>query len=296
MMKAFVLAETADAAKELCAGARAKAQEVVLVAVATDSVLGVADRVVHIDVPTGAFADDAYATVNRLFDEETPELVLAQPTRRMKYLAGRLAAHAGTAVITDVIAFDDDGAETLYFGDIAHRMSKPTGSTAVYTVGSGVFDAEGALGTSVVEERAFVPPARAASCVEVKELPPASVDLPAADIIVAAGRGFGSEDELVLARDLAAKVGGEVGCTRPLAEGEAWMPREAYIGVSGVTASPNVYFGIGVSGQMQHMVGINRARTIVAVNKDKNAPLFAQADYGIVGDLKAVVPALIAAL
>ena len=96
-----------------------------------------------------------------------------------------------------------------------------------------------------------------------------------------------------MARDLCAKVGGELGCSRPLAENVDWMPRNLYIGVSGLQLAPKAYFALGISGQMQHMVGVTGADTIIAVNKDANAPIFKQADYGIVGDIKTVVPALI---
>ena len=85
-------------------------------------------------------------------------------------------------------------------------------------------------------------------------------------------------------------------CTRPLAEGLDWLPRERYIGISGATVKPALYLGVGVSGQVQHMVGMTGARLVVAINKDGQAPIFSQADYGIVGDLYAVVPALIKAL
>lgn len=113
---------------------------------------------------------------------------------------------------------------------------------------------------------------------------------------MACGRGFGSEEDLQLARDLAAKLGAELACSRPLAEGVDWFPREAYVGVSGAVVSPKVYVAVGISGQMQHMVGCNGADVIVAVNKDKNAPVFKACDYGFVGDLKTVLPALTAAL
>lgn len=113
----------------------------------------------------------------------------------------------------------------------------------------------------------------------------------------ARGRGFAEEDQLGLARDLAAKIGRRDGLAPArLAEGSGWMPTESYIGVSGQMLSPKVYVGIGTSGQMQHMVGVNRAGAIFAVNKDKNAPIFKQCDYGLVGDLNTVLPALSAAL
>ena len=231
----------------------------------------------HIAVPSGNAIDDAYASVNSVVDAAPPGIVLVEPTRSMKVLAGRLAAHLGTAAITDVIEFEGDLATTMYFGGVGQRKSKASG-TAIYTVGAGVFDEASASGTDAVEEAPFAAPARALRVTGTKDLPKSDVDLAAAGVVVAA------------------KLGGECGCSRPLAEGVDWMPREAYIGVSGMMLAPKVYLGIGISGQMQHMVGVNRAGTMFAVNKDKNAPIFKQCDYGLVGDLKDVLPRLAAAL
>jgi electron transfer flavoprotein alpha subunit len=96
-----------------------------------------------------------------------------------------------------------------------------------------------------------------------------------------------------MAADLGAALGAELGCSRPIAETEKWMERERYIGVSGVMLKPEIYLALGISGQIQHMVGALGSQTILAVNKDKNAPIFQYVDYGIVGDLNKVVPALI---
>lgn len=295
-MKALVIAETPNAARDLCAGARTMADEVVLVAPGVEAVTGIADKAVRIDVPAGCSLDDAYASVNAVADAEAPAVVLVEPTRRMKVLAGRLAAHLGTAVVTDVIGFEGDLAATMYFGGVGRRKSRPVGDVAVYTAGAGVFGDAAATGTDVVEEAPFFAPERALRVVDAKDLPASDVNLPAADVVVAAGRGFAEEADLELMRDLAAKIGGECGCSRPLAEGVDWMPKEAYIGVSGLMLSPKAYVGIGISGQMQHMVGANRANAVFAVNKDRNAPIFKQCDYGLVGDLKTVLPALVAAL
>lgn len=295
-MKACIIAETTGGARALCAGARTMADQVVLVAPGVEPTDGVADKVVHIDVPAGFSLDDAYASVIAVVDAEEPDFVLVEPTRRMKTIAGRLAAHRGTAVITDVVEFEGDTATTMYFGGVGQRRSKVLGDLAIYTVGAGVFDEAAAFGDNVVEEAPFEASAHALRVVDTKDVPKSDVDLAAADVVVAGGRGFVEEADLQLMRDVAAKLGGECGCSRPLAEGVDWMPREAYIGVSGMMLSPKVYLGIGISGQMQHMVGVNRAGTVFAVNKDKNAPIFKQCDYGMVGDLKVVLPALSAAL
>lgn len=295
-MKAFVIAETEQAARELCAGARTMADEVVLVCPGVPAVTGVADKCIHIDVPAGNIADDAYVTVNAAFDAEQPGVVLGEPTRRVKTLVARLASHAGTSAITDAMSVEGGVATTMFFGGVGQQKSKAKGAVSIFTVGAGVFDAAAATGTDAVEEAAFQAPANAVVRTGVKDLPVSDVNLVAADYIVACGRGFAEEGDLQMARDLAAKIGAEVGCSRPLAEGVDWFPREAYVGVSGVVTAPKVYIAAGISGQMQHMVGCNRAQTIVAINKDKNAPVFKQCDLGFVGDLKTAIPALVEAL
>ena len=105
-----------------------------------------------------------------------------------------------------------------------------------------------------------------------------------------------AESDLDLARELCDKLGAGLACSRPLTEGVNWLPTELYVGVSGLMLSPKAYVACGISGQMQHMVGCNRAGTMFAINKDKNAPVFKQCDYGIVGDIKDVLPKLAAAL
>lgn len=294
-MKAFVIAETENGARELCAGARTLADEVVLAMVGAP-VTGAADKCLTVSVPEGAVADDAYVTVNAAFDAEGAGVVLAEAAPRILSLVGRLAAHVGTAAITDAQSIVDGVATSMYFGGAGVREAKAAGDVAVYTVGAGTFDAAAATGTDAVEELAWQAPAKAMVKTGTEQLPPSGVNLQGADVVVGCGRGFSAEDDLQMARDLAAKVNGELACTRPLTEGVDWFPREAYLGVSGQIIAPRVYFALGLSGQMQHMVGVTKAGTIVAINKDKNAPVFKQCDLGLVGDLKTALPALTAAL
>ncbi|WP_270208010.1 electron transfer flavoprotein subunit alpha/FixB family protein [Eggerthella lenta] len=295
-MKALVIAERADAALELAAGARSMADEVVLVAIGgLEAPEACADKILRIALPEGAVYDDAADTVISAFDAEQPDIVLAEPTRHVKAIVGRLAFHAGSSAITDVIGFEDGAAASMYFGGVARKVQRAKG-TAVYTVGAGAFEGAEASGANAVEDVAWVAPAAPLKLVSSDPIEKSGVDLNKADVVVAAGRGFAEESELDLARALCDKLDAGLGCSRPLAEGVDWMPREAYIGVSGMMLAPKVYLGIGISGQMQHMVGVNRAGTMFAVNKDKNAPIFKQCDYGLVGDLKDVLPKLAAAL
>ena len=293
-MKALVIAERQDAARELAAGARTMADEVVLVSFG-EAPEGVADKVARISVPEGTVLDDAADTVIAVFDAEAPSVVLVEPTRHMKTVAGKLAAHAGASVITDVMSFED-GAKSLYFGGVAERVQKPATDVAFYTVSAGTFAGLEASGANAVEDVAWVAPANPVKLLASKPIEKSGVDLFKADAVVAAGRGFAEEADLDLARALAEKLGGGLACSRPLTEGVSWLPTELYVGVSGLTVTPKVYVAAGISGQMQHMVGANRSGCVVAVNKDKNAPVFKQCDFGIVGDVKEVLPALTAAL
>ncbi len=295
-MKAFVLAEHTDAARGLCAAARTVADDVTLVAIGDVAVPeSCADEVAKIALPEGNAVENAAETVCALADEEAPEVVFAEPTRRLKIVAGRLAAHLGASVITDVTALNDGVAESMYFGGLANRKMKAVGK-AVYTMTCANYAEAPASGANAVKEVAWVEPANAVKVVSREPIVKSGIDLTKADVVVSAGRGFAEEEQLDIARALCDKLGAGLGCTRPLTEGVDWLPRETYIGVSGLTISPKVYIAAGVSGQMQHMVGCNTAGTIFAINTDKNAPIFKQCDYGIVGDLKTVLPAITEAL
>jgi electron transfer flavoprotein alpha subunit len=119
-----------------------------------------------------------------------------------------------------------------------------------------------------------------------------SVDLADAKTIVCVGRGIEKPEDIALAKELADALGGEIGCSRPIAEELNWLPEERYLGISGKKVKPNLYVGVGVSGQIQHVTGIRDSKIILAINRDENAPIFEAADFGIVGDLYQVVPML----
>lgn len=127
--------------------------------------------------------------------------------------------------------------------------------------------------------------------VKAKEL--SGVNLEAAEIIVGVGRGFKAKEDLSMAFELAKLLGGQVGGTRPIAADLKWLPEDAWIGISGKRVAPKLYIAIGISGAPQHMSGVSGSKVIVAVNKDKSAPIFKQADYGVVADLYKFIPALI---
>jgi electron transfer flavoprotein alpha subunit len=198
--------------------------------------------------------------------------------------------------MSNVEALDPEGGtlrvESLMFGGGAVR-SQSAADVSIIIVGGGFFPAEErAVADSPVLIQEGKPVSSGARLVERRTRETESVDLTAAKQVVSIGRGIAKKEDIAIAADLAKAVGGELACTRPIAEGENWLPRERYIGVSGAVLKPDIYWAVGISGQIQHMVGVAGAKTIVAVNKDKNAPIFKQCDYGIVGDLYKVLPVL----
>ncbi|MEG2934072.1 MAG: electron transfer flavoprotein subunit alpha/FixB family protein [Gordonibacter sp.] len=295
-MKALVIADNVDTQRELCAGARTLADTVLLAVIGTDPVPDIADVAYALELPVGQAFENAYDTVEALFDELSPEIVFVQSSPRMKIVGGRLAAHADTSLITDVTAVYGDEAESMYFGGLAVKRQKASGPVRFYSSSGAAFCAEEATGTDRVETRAFATPSHPLTVRATKPVSSEGGELGRASVVVGAGRGFAHKEDLQMARDLAHAVRGETACSRPLAENEKWMAKSLYLGVSGRMISPKVYFALGISGQMQHMVGVHNADIIVAVNKDQNAPVFNQADYGIVGDLHEVLPALTAKL
>lgn len=292
-MKALVIAEHADVARELAGGARELGADEVSLVCFGGAVEGASDKVLNVAVPAGALVDDAaYALVGAA---SVADVVLVEATRRGKVIAGRLAAKLGTAAAGATVELTAEGGRGTYFGGIAERVQKAAGNVAIYTIGAGVFDgAEGANGS--VAEQEWVAPARPVKVVSSQVIEKSGVNLFKADVVVAAGRGFAEESQLSMANDLCDKLGAGLACSRPLTEGVNWLPTERYVGVSGLMLTPKAYIAVGISGQMQHMVGCNRSGAIFAINKDKNAPIFKQCDFGLVGDIKDVLPAITAAL
>ncbi|MGO9311837.1 MAG: electron transfer flavoprotein subunit alpha/FixB family protein [Syntrophobacteraceae bacterium] len=231
--------------------------------------------------------------------ELSPDVFLIGATCRGKEIGARLATRLDTGLCSSCIGLklDEKGKllmDRLVYGGAGVQTVVCTGSPQMATVPPRTF------------EPAEPQPGRSG---EIRELPPAppspvqvmgraprrtdAVDITAAKVVVCVGRGLGKQEDIDLARQLAQVLGGEVGCSRPIAEELQWLPEEVYIGISGKKVKPALYLGIGVSGQVQHITGIRDSKVIFAVNRDENAPIFEAADYGIVGDLYSVVPMLI---
>jgi electron transfer flavoprotein alpha subunit len=223
-------------------------------------------------------------------------VVLFDADTQSRLLAGLVAAHLGVGVRN---AAEIKAVEPLTIGRMAYGglavATEEVSAVAVLVVGPGVLSGQDAV-TGATEEIAATAESTGMRLIETRPKAGESVNLTAAKRVVGVGRGFAAEADLDLARQLASKLGAELACSRPIAEGVNWLPTERYIGVSGATLRPELYLAVGISGQIQHLVGVNKAKVMVAINKDKNAPVFKQVDFGIVGDLYQVLPALVAAL
>jgi len=238
----------------------------------------------------------------------TPLLLAAAPCwvifphtyQTVEYMA-RLAHATGAGLLPEIIAFEGTGGDLVFkrpvLGGKLHAKVRVQGAGPVLvSVQSGAFSADTLVaGSSAVETAAVSEITIDREILGVEDVGGDTVDLTKADIIVAAGRGVGGADKMGVVQDLAAALGAEIGASRPVID-NGWLPRDRQIGSSGQTVAPKLYIAAGISGAIQHLVGMKCSTVVVAINKDAGAPIFGIASYGIVGDLHEVLPALTAAV
>lgn len=236
-------------------------------------------------------------TIARLIKENNAGLVLLRADKRGRAMAAKLGVKLNAAVINDVTSIDEDKFQHMAYGGLAQAVEKPKTPIVIATVAPGAFKMTAMeTGEGELVKLQFIEPKNPVRLRESKPRQASTVDIGKAKRLVGIGRGFAKKDDLSLAQKVADAIGAELACSRPIAEGEHWLERERYIGVSGAMVKPEIYLACGISGQVQHMVGARDARSIIVINRDKNAPIFKFADYGIVGDLYKVLPALARAL
>jgi electron transfer flavoprotein alpha subunit len=269
------------------------------------SAAGVEEVLTMEDPALATYTPDAYtAALRAIVETASPTFVLMPHTYQTRDCAPMIAARMGKALITDVTGFTGAGPDAtftrpMFQGKLAAQV-KPLGDPPFFvTIQIGAFRADAVKkgGSATVTA---VPVSIDPSAIRQKAEPPfqeakQAVDLGQAERIVAVGRGIKSQENVALAEKLATAMGAELAASRPICD-NGWLPMERQIGSSGQTVAPKLYLALGISGAIQHLVGMKGARTIVAINKDADAPIFEVADYGIVGDLFEVVPAVIAEL
>jgi electron transfer flavoprotein alpha subunit len=250
-------------------------------------------------------ADGSVLALSAVIEQEQPALVFLPHTYQTRDFAPALAARLGRALITDVTGLKKEGDRIVYVrpmfqGKLSADVAAAGPPPHLVTCQIGAFRADnaarGAAGAPVVK------PAIDIDATRIRQKPEApfkeakqAVDLSQAARIVAVGRGIKGQENLKIAEQLAQALGAELAASRPICDA-GWLPMDRQIGSSGQTVAPKLYVALGISGAIQHLVGMKGSRTIVAINKDADAPIFEVADYGIVGDLFEVVPALVAEL
>jgi electron transfer flavoprotein alpha subunit len=254
----------------------------------------------------GAYTPDAYVTaIAALIAELSPAHVCFAHTYQTRDFAATLAARLDRTLVTDVVGVTRaaDGsaqfARPMFQGKLVAQVAAEGPGPHLVSFQIGAFRADAATrggGAPVTTKAATIDAAALRQTAE----PPfqeakAAVDLSQAERIVAVGRGIKAQEHLAMAEQLAAAFGAELAASRPICD-NGWLPMERQIGSSGQTVAPKLYVAVGISGAIQHLVGMKGARTIVAINKDADAPIFEVADYGIEGDLFEIAPALIAEL
>ena len=247
------------------------------------------------------YTSDGYvAAFEQLLKQADPTYVLLPHTYQVRDFAPALATRFRQVLISDVIAVHDGPVfvRQLLQGKLnADYKSAGTGPCFV-SVQAGTFRAEAveagtATGTAIT---ANFTPQLEANQIRSKPGEPfreaaQTVDLSAAPLIVSVGRGIGEQENIGIVEELAKALGAELAASRPICD-NGWLPMERQVGSSGQTVSPKLYLAIGISGAIQHLVGMKGSKTVIAINKDENAPIFEVADYGVVGDLFEIVPAL----
>lgn len=280
--------------------ARALGRPVAAVVVGPHSTVAVAaaagvDRCVWLGEPEGVPAEAFALAVADVVAAGSPGAVLAAPRPAARAALGAVAARLGAPALAGVTALTADGDATVLerdvLGGIARRTERCDGPVCAVVAAGGV----PAAGDAVPVEEVT---AAAMGVVVVADRPATTpeVDLAGARRVVSIGRGVRALEDVAIAQELADALGGALACSRPVAEGSGFLPKDRYVGVSGRTLSPDLYLALGISGQVQHTVGLRGSRTVVAVNTDPDAPIFRECDYAVVGDLYEIAPALTAAL
>jgi electron transfer flavoprotein alpha subunit len=247
------------------------------------------------------YTPDAFtAALEQLIKQRGPSVVLFPHTYQVRDYAPKLATRFRQNLLSDVIQIRADGGSPIFVRQLFQgKMNgdfRPSGNGPFFaSIQAGSYRAD-TLESGSAQVETFIPQLEP-SQVRTKPHEPfreaaRAVDLTAADLIVSVGRGIKEKDNIHIVEDLAKALGAELAASRPICD-SGWLPMERQVGSSGQTVSPKVYLAVGISGAIQHLVGMKGSKTIVAINKDSNAPIFEVADYGIVGDLFEVVPALV---
>jgi electron transfer flavoprotein alpha subunit len=299
--------ETLSAAQQIAGAAGSKLAGVVIgkgvAALADELASSKLDEVLLVehDLLEKYTPDGFTLALEQAIAQAKPDLVLLPHTYQVRDFAPKLAASLGKGMIADCIGFRAEGGKLVFVrqmfqGKMAADVTFAGAPPWFASLQAGAFRADQVVAGSAKAPVKSVSVELKPEQIRTKPLElfreaKQAVDLTQAPIIVAIGRGIKAPENIPLAEKLAKLIGGELAASRPICD-EGWLPMERQIGSSGQTVAPKLYLALGISGAIQHVVGMKGSRTIVAVNKDQNAPIFEVADYGIVGDIFEIIPAL----
>jgi electron transfer flavoprotein alpha subunit len=299
--------ETLAAAQQIAAETRGSLTGLVIgkgvAALADELAAKKLDEVFHVEHDLlSAYTPDGYTVaLKQVIQSVASDLILFPHTYQVRDFAPKLAASLGKGMIGDCIGYRNDGGKLIFVrqmfqGRTAADVTFQGATPWFASFQTGAFRADLAVnGAAKAPVKAFAvelkPEQIRTKPLDLFREAKQAVDLSQASIIVAIGRGIKAPENIPLAEKLAKALGGEIAASRPICD-EGWLPMERQIGSSGQTVAPKLYLALGISGAIQHVVGMKGSRTIVAVNKDANAPIFEVADYGIVADIFEIIPAL----
>lgn len=242
-------------------------------------------------------ADGFTLALHQFFEKESPAYAVLPHSYQVRDYAPALAARLGQVLISDVTAICEGPVfiRQLLQGRLNGSYRHSGNGPCFISVQAGAFRVEETSGTETAMIEVFTPTIEPTQ-IRTRPSEPfhgsaQTVDLGSAPLIVSVGRGIKSEENLPLVQELAAALGAELAASRPICD-SGWLPLERQVGSSGQTVSPKLYLAVGISGAIQHLVGMKGSQCVVAINKDPDAPIFEIANYGIVGDLFEIVPAL----
>ncbi len=296
----FVISDDLESMREICGGVRTLSDRLTAIMFGSEeeareaSVPG-ADRLIYCPVDENGAPENYAGPIADEVKKTGGAAVLLNNSVRSRCLAGLLGVMLDTCVLTTVNELtEEEGVLTyrrLVYGGTAQRREQFAKPYGVATLSGGLFDPV-SLPAATDISRIEGKPADGIRRIERQEKKESGTNLVAAKRIVDVGRGLAKEEDLEMIRAFARVIGADVGCSRPVAENNKWLPKSVYMGITGVQVKPDFIISVGVSGQVQHIGGINKSKIIIAVNKDKAAPIFKNCDFGIVGDLYKVIPAL----
>ncbi len=249
----------------------------------------------------GEYTSDGYViALEQLVKQTAPAYVVFPHTYQVRDFAPALATRFRRVLISDVVAMHAQDSGTPVFvrqllqGKLNADYKQSASAPTFVSIQAGTFRADSVVpGTAPIETVTAT-----LEAAQIRNKPgerfresASTVDLTAAPVIVSVGRGIGEQDNIPIIEELAQALGAELAASRPICD-NGWLPMERQVGSSGQTVAPKLYLAVGISGAIQHLVGMKGSKSIIAINKDENAPIFEVADFGVVGDLFEIVPAL----